>query len=226
MIRNTLVQAASAMEIELSDEQIGALVLYAEELKKWNRKINLTAISSDREIAVKHLVDALCMARLLKDAERLLDIGSGAGIPSVPLKIALPDLEIVSVDAVGKKVHFQRHITRLLNFERFKALHTRVEELVGGGTGLFDVITSRAFSDLALFARLAVPLLADEGRIIAMKGPAVKSELEAAHSALEFLGCAISSIDHYSLPFNNGERCLITIRRNKTVKTLSAAHGI
>lgn len=214
MIRNVLVQAAKQMQLDMPEEQIQAFELFAQELKKWNRKINLTSIVADQDIAIKHIIDSLCLTRLVPVAATVLDMGSGAGIPALPLKIARPDLSIVSVDAVGKKVHFQRHMARLLQLQDFMALHSRIEDLHTSHALHFDLITSRAFSDLGMFVRLAEPLLAIDGCVIAMKGPAAGSELHAADADLHTLQFEISSIERYTLPHNSGERCLIAMKRN------------
>jgi 16S rRNA (guanine527-N7)-methyltransferase len=213
MICDTLKQAAIEMQLDMPEEQIEAFELFVTELKKWNRKINLTAITDDQEIAVKHIIDSLCLARLIKRTQKVLDVGSGAGIPAILLKIARPDVDVVSVDAVGKKIHFQRHMARLLRLQKFEALHTRIENLGDSYAKHFDVITSRAFTDLEQFVRLTNSLLSDDGSLIAMKGPAANAELEEARASLLLHQFEISSIDHYTLPFNSGERCLISIKR-------------
>jgi len=215
MFRDALRQAAAEMRMDIPQEQVEAFELFSEELKKWNRKINLTAITSDHEIAVKHIIDSLCLARLIDGVENVLDVGSGAGIPAIPLKIARPDIQVVSVDAVAKKVHFQRHMVRLLHLQKFEALHTRVENLGDRYERHFAVITSRAFTDLEQFVRLTDSLLSDDGSLIAMKGPAANSELEQARTTLQSLQFEIRSIERYDLPFNNGERCLVIIKRAK-----------
>ncbi len=215
MFRDALRQAAAEMHIDMPQEQIEAFELFSEELKKWNRKINLTAITTDREIAVKHIIDSICLARLIDGAENVLDVGSGAGIPAIPLKIIRPDIHVTSVDAVAKKIHFQRHMARLLHLQKFEALHTRIENLGDRYERHFDVITSRAFTDLEQFVRLTNLLISDDGSLIAMKGPAANSELEQARTTLQTLQFEICSIVRYALPFNNGERCLVTIKRTK-----------
>lgn len=209
--RETLQRAAAELRIELPEEQIRAFELFTLELKKWNRRVNLTAITSDSEIAVKHIIDSLCLARLLDGTERVLDVGSGAGVPAIPLKIARPGLEVVSVDAVGKKIHFQRHVARLLDLQRFEAIHARVESLHATHEGYFDVITSRAFSDLGLFVRLTGPLLTKGGRLIAMKGPAAGDEMEEAKTVLASLHHEVVALHPYRLPLNSGERCLVSM---------------
>lgn len=211
MIRHVLERGAREMGLKIPEEDIRAFELFAEQLRKWNRTINLTAIVSDEEIAVKHIIDALVFAGCVHDHERVLDIGSGAGVPAIPLKIARPSVRVTSVDAVGKKILFQRHVARLLGFTGFEAIHARVEELCRTHSRGFDLITSRAFSRLEQFAGLALPLLADGGRLVAMKGPGAADEIEADEERLAALGLEIVSVTPYRLPFNKGERNLIEV---------------
>jgi 16S rRNA (guanine527-N7)-methyltransferase len=211
MIRKTLVQGAKTLGLDLTEENIWAFELFASELKKWNRKVNLTAITSDSEIAIKHFIDSLLLERMLGDAINILDIGSGAGLPALAIKIVRPATAVTSVDAVAKKIHFQRHVARLLQLEGFDAVHARIENLHQSHAGAFDVITSRAFSDLSQFVSLAAPLLAENGRIIAMKGPASSNEMPDSIPILEAYRLEINSVHSYSLPENNGERRLIII---------------
>lgn len=211
MIRPDLEKALCEMNLDLSDECIQAFESFAAELKKWNNKINLTSLRTDSDIAIKHVIDSIVFAANVGSADYLLDIGSGAGIPAIPLKIVQPGINVVSVDAVGKKIMFQRHAARLLGLDKFEALHARVESLHATHSGYFDVITSRAFSSLDLFVSLAAPLLKRGGRMIAMKGPEVQEEIDRAGNALYSLGFEISSVQHYSLPMNKGNRCLVTI---------------
>jgi 16S rRNA (guanine527-N7)-methyltransferase len=166
-------------------------------------------------MAMKHSSDALVCAGAVRDDERVLDIGSGAGVPAIPLKIVKPGVPVTSVDAVGKKILFQRHVARLLKFAGFEAIHARVEELCGTHGYGFDLITSRAFSRLEQFVGLAAPLLSGTGRLVAMKGPGVADEIKADEERLTALGFEIVSITPYRLPFNRGERNLVVIKPRK-----------
>jgi len=215
VIRHALEQGAREMGLGISEENIRSFELFADQLKKWNRTVNLTAIVSDEEIAVKHIIDALMFAGCVRDGERVLDIGSGAGVPAIPLKIVKPEVPVTSVDAVGKKILFQRHVARLLKFDGFEAIHTRVETLSETRAHDFDLITSRAFSRLEQFVGLAAPLLAEGGRLVAMKGPGVAGEIQADEERLAALGFEIVSVTPYRLPFNKGERNLIVIAPRK-----------
>ena len=215
MIVRVLEQGAVESGLDLPKIAIPSLVLFATELKAWNRKINLTAITRDDEIAVKHLLDTIFLSRLIGTSERVLDIGSGAGVPSIPLKIVRPDITVVSVDAVAKKIHFQRHVARLLKLQGFEAVHSRVEALHATRSASFDVVVSRAFSDLGKFIFLAGPLLCSGGRAIAMKGAAAADELVSEKSRLERLGYQVTAEHYYDLPFDSGKRCLIEIKACK-----------
>jgi len=211
VIRPVLESGLAEMGLSISEGDFRSFELFSDELKKWNRKINLTSICKDADIAVKHIIDALVLAGCVNDGESVLDIGSGAGIPAIPLKITRPEVQVVSVDAVGKKILFQRHIARLLALKGFEALHTRVEDLHATRAGSFDVITSRAFSRLELFVCLAAPLLKKGGRMIAMKGPHVDGEFDGIAADLRLAGFEIDAVREYSLPMNKGERSLVTI---------------
>jgi len=211
--RELLISGAEQVGVVLDQQMIARFELLADELVKWNRKINLTAITDEHEIVLKHFVDSLTLLQVLPSGGALLDIGSGGGFPSLPVKIVRPDLEIVSVDSVGKKITFQRHAARLLGVAGFTAVHSRAEDLPEQYAGYFDWIVSRAFSDLPLFIGLAAPLLKSGGTIIAMKGVRGSSEAEEALTSIAGLGMRISEVREFSLPFANDQRTLIKFNK-------------
>lgn len=208
-----LRSSAGAFAIDLSAEKLGLFDLFAEELKKWNRKINLTAIKDDREIVIKHFADSLSLIGCLKRNGKLLDIGSGGGFPAIPLKILLPELPVVSVDAVEKKILFQRHAARVLQLREFTALHARVEDLTKSYAAQFDTIVSRAFADVSLFVDLALPLLKPMGQIIAMKGREGREEALAAEPSLISRGVTIVDCIQLQLPVSGAERFLVVLEK-------------
>jgi 16S rRNA (guanine527-N7)-methyltransferase len=211
--KNLLAAGASELGVALSGEQLASLNLLAEELKKWSKKINITAITDDEGIAVKHFVDSLSLLKVVNGPGRLLDIGSGAGFPCIPVKIALPDLEIVSVDAVVKKISFQKQAVRLLNLEQFTATHVRAETLAGTYPEYFDWVVSRAFSDIPSFVAMALPLLKSEGRIVAMKGRNAADEVAAAEDALAKMGVKVDFVLDFPLPGSGDARSLVVIAK-------------
>ena len=211
--KRLLVSGAGELGLKLAAAELGKLYAFASELKKWSRKINLTAIRGDEEIAVKHFLDSLSLLRIVGFKGHLLDIGSGGGFPAIPLKIARRELHVMSVDAVEKKILFQRHAARLLGLQGFEALHVRAEELAAHHAGCFDWVVSRAFSDIPTFVRIALPLVKEQGKIIAMKGRCGREEAEAAGPALREMGAEVSEIIEFKLPVSGDPRSLIIIKR-------------
>ena len=186
---------------------------FADELSKWNKKINLTSITNVKDMAVKHFLDSLVILKYLDISGELLDIGSGGGFPAIPLNIVSPHTRIISVDAVEKKIIFQRHVARLLRLANFDAVHARVENMAGMHPERFDRIVSRAFSDIPKFVQLALPLLAQDGVIIAMKGREGKNEARDSADKLAASGVLVTDIHEFQLPFSNEKRSLVIIRR-------------
>jgi 16S rRNA (guanine527-N7)-methyltransferase len=209
-----LERGAEELGIVLEPLHLEQFSIFAHELRKWNSKINLTTITRIEDIAIKHFLDSLAVLKIMDVSGELLDIGSGGGFPAIPLKIVSPGTAIVSVDAVEKKILFQRHVARLLKLEKFLALHARGESLTTEYPGRFDRIISRAFSDIPSFVRMALPLLAADGVIIAMKGREGKKEAEGSTDNLAAVGAVITDIHEFQLPFNGEARSLVVIRRN------------
>lgn len=206
-----LKDCAREVGIILSAENINSFKLFSAELKKWNSKLNLTAITEETEITIKHFIDSLQIAPYVFDEDRLLDLGSGAGFPSIPLKIVRPETFVLSVDAVAKKVNFQRHIIRTLRLKGIESLHARAESLHEFYANKFSLITSRAFTRLDRFVSLASPLLAEGGRIIAMKGDDAEDEIGGINETLKALGFAVAEIHRYTLPSGMGDHALVVI---------------
>lgn len=211
--KDLLLAGAGELGISLTGAQLASLDAFAEELKKWNRKINLTAITDDEGIAVKHLVDSLSLLKVVRGPGRMLDIGSGGGFPCIPVKIVQPDLDMVSVDAVVKKISFQKQAVRLLKLEGFDAIHVRAETLAADYADSFDWVVSRAFSDLPTFVEMALPVLKRQGRIIAMKGKNATEEVAAAEEALGKLGVRVEGLESFMLPKVGDARSLIVMAR-------------
>jgi len=211
--RELLVRGAVEVGVELSSAELGRFYRFASELRKWSKKINLTAITAEEEIAIKHFVDSLTLLKVVGARGRLLDIGAGAGFPAIPVNIVRHDLQVTTVDAVEKKVIFQRHTARLLGLHNFEAVHARGEDLSGRYAGSFNWIVSRAFADIPTFVRIALPLLAAKGKIIAMKGRGGRDEAQLVSSALAELGVRVVDILEFHLPISGDARTIIVIER-------------
>jgi len=176
------VTAAAAIGAAVDDARSEQFAVHARLLIDWNRRINLTAIADPLEMALKHYVDSIAPSALIPSTARLLDIGSGAGFPGIPLKIMRPAISLTMIDARRKKVSFLKTAIRQLQLEQSVARHIRAQEMTGpqGGGGRFDVIVARAFTDLVRFVQTAVPLLNRGGVLLYYAGrrPAA-SELAA-----------------------------------------------
>lgn len=208
------LQAALAeLKISIDSAREERLLRFLDELLRWNQSINLTAITDRDEALIKHLVDSLTLLPLLRGDEILLDMGSGGGLPGLPLKLVLPDLNLTSVDAVAKKISFQKHIIRSFALSGVVARHGRLEELgqESSFVGHFDLVVARAFASLADCVCLARPFLQSGGRLIAMKGPEGEKEVLAAEKIFTGAGFSLQRIDRFNLPGDNGERTLITL---------------
>ena len=177
--KDLLVEGAETFGIHLDGKAIESFEVYLKELLKWNQKINLTAIRSEKGIVLKHFLDSLSISPYIPKTCSLLDIGSGAGFPGIPLKITHPNLEITLIDSVRKKVDYQRHIIRALGLKGIEAIHGRVQDkgILQSLGERFDITLSRAFSDLRTFLILSFPFLKKGGRVIAMKGEMESDEI-------------------------------------------------
>lgn len=209
--RNLLAAAAAELGMQIDEQQMAAFALLLQELVRWNRQINLTAITKPDAMTVKHLIDSFHLVPQLQQGEHLLDIGSGAGFPALVLAIMRPDCRISSIDAVAKKVSFQRHCARLLRLENVQALHGRVEQLALQQPEQFDLVVSRAFSSLELFVDLGLPLVRPGGRIISMRSAEGEHEQQQFADRLLQLGLQSEPCIRYRLPQQMGMRSLVIL---------------
>lgn len=190
MNTDTFVAAAREFAVILDATQCDAFEKYYRELVAWNARVNLTAITDRHEVYIKHFLDSLSVAPFVRAAHRLLDIGSGAGFPGVPLKIALPQLRVTLLEATGKKVAFLRHIVSQLGLSDVAILHTRAEAAAHDATqrAQYDVVVARAVASLATLCEYALPFVRRGGIFVAHKGVQVDDEVRASAHARGVLG--------------------------------------
>jgi 16S rRNA (guanine527-N7)-methyltransferase len=177
-----LIEGAARLGVAMNREQAGQLALHGRQLLEWNQKVNLTAITDPEQIAVKHFLDAIAPLNHIPAHGRILDIGTGGGFPGLPLKVMRPGIPMTLIDGVRKKISFVQEMIRQLGLQRIEALHTRAEALAGQAAYAqgFQTIVCRALTDMDRIVKLAVPLLAPGGCILAYKGPQAKAPAGSA----------------------------------------------
>lgn len=212
--RRLLIEGAKAFGINLSERTVVAFDLYLRELLKWNQKINLTSIRSEKGIVLKHFLDSLSVVPHLPKISSLLDIGSGAGFPGIPLKMVQPSLEVTLIDSVRKKIDFQSHIIRTLGLKGIGAIHGRIQdrEILQSLGGRFDGTIARAFSDLDTLLLLSFPFLKKGGILLAMKGEGGGEELKrpplSTRNRYRWIKTAT-----FSLPFSSFKRSILLFEK-------------
>ena len=205
------------INIQLSTEQIEQLYTYMELLLEWNEKINLTAITEPEEIIVKHYVDSLTIAKEIPENSKIVDMGTGAGFPGIPLKIYRKDIEIVLVDSLNKRINFLNEVIHNLQLKKIETIHSRAEEFGKNKKyrEQFDIATSRAVANLSTLSEYLIPLLKKNGKMIAMKGSDTKEELKDAKTAIKVLGGKIEKEEEFVLPRTDIKRTIIVIKKVK-----------
>lgn len=213
----TLADTATQFGLMLTDEQQRAFEAYYRELIDWNVRINLTSITEREQIIVKHFLDSLSVApQIPQHAQTLIDIGTGAGFPGIPLKITLPALRVTLLEATGKKVEFLKHIITQLKLSNTIALQARAEDASQNPAHReqYDVAVARAVANLATLSEYALPFVRVGGIFIAQKGVNIDDELKQAEFALKELGGRVLKLAPVQLP-SLEQRHLIIIEKTK-----------
>ena len=209
-LRPALAEIGSALALDLTETQIDTLLAYLALLQRWNATYNLTAVRDPADMLTQHLADCLAVIGPLRrhgtttPARRILDVGSGGGLPGIVIAALNPGAHVVCVDTVGKKAAFIRQMAGELGLKNLFAEHARVEQLKAAP---FDVIVSRAFASLDDFTRLTRQHLAPKGVWMAMKGKTPDDEVARLPAEL-----AVFHVEHLSVPGLQAERCLVWVR--------------
>lgn len=215
--KNVFCEKAKIVEININEEQIKKFYLYMKMILEWNEKINLTAIVDPKEIIIKHFIDSIVIAKYIKEGSSVIDIGTGAGFPGIPLKIIRPDIEIVLLDSLNKRIKFLDEVILKLKLEKVKTLHGRIEE-IGKNKEYrekFDYSTSRAVANLAVLSEYMLPMVKVSGICISMKGSNVLEEVENAKKAIKVLGGKIKKIDEFLLCNTDIKRSIVFVEKEK-----------
>lgn len=203
------------LKLELTDQQAVQFFQYYEFLVEKNKVMNLTAIVDFDEVILKHFIDSLMIHQIVIPKGRLIDVGTGAGFPGIPLKIIYPDLDVVLLDSLNKRVQFLNEVIQKLGLEKIIAIHGRAEDLAKKDNyrEQFDLCVSRAVANLSTLSEYCIPFVRKEGFFIAYKSGKIQEELESGRRAINILGGIIEEQREVLLPDTDVFRCIVKIRK-------------
>ena len=204
--------------IVLTEKQLEQFRIYHKELVEWNDKMNLTAITEQSAVYLKHFYDSITAAFYLDFTKpmKICDVGAGAGFPSIPLKICFPHIEVTIVDSLNKRIQFLQHLSGELGLSKVQFIHSRAEDFgQSAHRESYDVVTARAVARLSVLAELCVPLVKKGGVFAAMKAATASDELDDAEKALQKLGVKLEAVHSFLLPVEESERYIQVFKKFK-----------
>lgn len=225
-MRNLIKEKTSQLEIPLNDYQIGQFISYYNILAEWNQVMNLTAITEFEEVVNKHFIDSLTLIKAV-DKEKLqsdnisvIDIGTGAGFPGIPLKIAFPRITITLLDSLNKRIKFLDDIIEKIGLKRIYTLHGRAEDYARKQEyrEKYDLCVSRAVANLATLSEYTLPYVKKSGYFISYKSGNIEEEIKESTRAVEILGGKIEGVERFFLPETEIQRSLVKIRKVKNTE--------
>lgn len=191
------------------------LLRYSEILREKNKVMNLTAITDPTEIVTRHFLDCAALAPYMPQDGRVLDVGTGAGFPGMPLAILCPQTEFVLLDALRKRIDFLNEVIAELGLTNVTAVHARAEDYARNNRGTFDLAVSRAVADLRVLSELALPMIKVGGAFLAMKAEDCAEEVETAANARTVLGAPDAEVLHYTVPFDEVSRAIVRLQKTQ-----------
>lgn len=217
MFKEILARAAKDYGTPLSDEQLAQFTRYYELLVEWNEHVNLTAITDPEGVAVKHVIDSIsaCAAAPFSDGTTVLDIGTGAGFPGLPLKLFVPAIRLTLMDSLNKRIRFLQAVTDALHLDGVTCVHARAEEAARDQAyrEQFDIVCARAVARLPVLAEYAMPFVRLGGHFLALKGKAFAEEAAEAKHAVKVLGGRGIDIREVHLPGLSDKRAVLCIEK-------------
>ncbi|MFD2443689.1 16S rRNA (guanine(527)-N(7))-methyltransferase RsmG [Bacillus sp. CGMCC 1.16607] len=219
MIVEQFQQMLAEKGVTLTSHQLKQYELYYETLVEWNEKMNLTAITEKGEVYLKHFFDSITAGFYYDFSKPLTvcDVGAGAGFPSIPIKIAFPNIHVTIVDSLNKRITFLEHLAKVLQLDHVRFVHDRAETFGQNKEyrEQFDIVTARAVARLSVLSELCLPLVKKGGQFIAMKAASAEDELKTAQKAIQTFGGKLVKQESFLLPLENSERTIIFIQKEK-----------
>ena len=212
-----MIDYGREINIVFTEEQLQKFYQYMNLLIEWNEKINLTAIVEPKEIILKHFIDSLTIIKYIEPNKSVIDIGTGAGFPGIPVKIMREDLDITLLDSLNKRIYFLNEVIQKLELKNITAVHARIEEYAKNKKyrESFDVATSRAVANLTTLSEYMLPMVALKGMAICMKGSEISEEISKSKNSIKLLGGKIDKIEEFTLPKSDNKRNLILIKKER-----------
>lgn len=215
--KNKIIELSNKINVEITDEQISKYYEYMNLLLEWNEKINLTAITKEDEIILKHFIDSMTVIKYIEKNSEIIDVGTGAGFPGIPIAIMRKDTNLTLLDSLNKRVNFLNEVSYNLNLKNIKNIHGRAEDLGQNKNERenYDIAISRAVANMTTLVEYLIPFVKIGGYCICMKGSEIESEIEQAKYAIKELGGKIEKIDNFYLPDSNIVRNVVIIKKIK-----------
>ena len=213
--KNKIMELSKKIDINISEMQVEKFNEYMQLLLEWNEKINLTAITDESEIILKHFIDSLTVLKYVKENNKIIDVGTGAGFPGIPLAIMNLNINISLLDSLNKRINFLNEVSKKLELKNIKTIHGRAEDFGQNKENRekFDVAVSRAVANMTTLAEYLLPFVKVGGYAICMKGPNIEEELDKAKFAIKELGGIIEKVDNFNLPGSDIERNIVIIKK-------------
>ncbi len=213
--KEKLIKDAASIGVNLTEFHVKQFEEYQAIMLDWNEKINLTAITEEDDIITKHFIDSLYCLEYIKANDKIIDVGTGAGFPGIPLKIVSRETNVTLLDSLNKRIVYLNDVINKLKLEKIEAIHGRAEEfgIKPEYREKYDVVTARAVANLFVLSEYCLPFAKVGGRFICMKGPTYKEELNEAEKHISELGGRISSINEVVLPDSDIKHTIIVIEK-------------
>lgn len=218
--KEELVNKLKKIDISIEENDVEKFEIYMKMILEWNEKINLTAITEENDMILKHFVDSLTILKYIKEKDKVIDVGTGAGFPGIPIKIMNEDIEINLMDALNKRIIFLKEVINTLKLEKINTIHSRAEELSRNRLHRekYDIAISRAVANLSTLSEYMLPFTKIGGKCICMKGGNIDEEANMAKNAIKELGGKIIEINKFVLPDSEFERSIVIIEKISSTK--------